>query len=159
MGELISKLISTNFATAISVLVAALSLAFIYWIAIPAIRRTIELERELETVRTQLAQKETESEVNRVAEILSGISLLGDTMAMVKDTLMQVEGRLAASEQSRTRGEEKNQEFYDHLNEVRQIMGTLSQRMMSLSTAVNQIANARARGISEAGDKVRGLRS
>ena len=159
MGELISKLLSTNFATAISVLVAALALAFIYWIAIPAIRRTIELERELETVRTQLAQKETESEVNRVAEILSGISLLGDTMAMVKDTLMQVEGRLAASEQSRTRGEEKNQEFYDHLNEVRQIMGTLSQRMMSLSTAVNQIANARARGISEAGDKVRGLRS
>lgn len=159
MGELISKLLSTNFATAISVLVAALALAFIYWIAIPAIRRTIELERELETVRTQLAQKETESEVNRVAEILSGISLLGDTMAMVKDTLMQVEGRLAASEQARTRGEEKNQEFYDHLNEVRQIMGTLSQRMMSLSTAVNQIANARARGISEAGDKVRGLRS
>ena len=159
MGELISKLLSTNFATVISVLVAALALAFIYWIAIPAIRRTIELERELETVRTQLAQKETESEVNRVAEILSGISLLGDTMAMVKDTLMQVEGRLAASEQSRTRGEEKNQEFYDHLNEVRQIMGTLSQRMMSLSTAVNQIANARARGISEAGDKVRGLRS
>lgn len=159
MGELISELLSTNFATAISVLVAALALAFIYWIAIPAIRRTIELERELETVRTQLAQKETESEVNRVAEILSGISLLGDTMAMVKDTLMQVEGRLAASEQSRTRGEEKNQEFYDHLNEVRQIMGTLSQRMMSLSTAVNQIANARARGTSEAGDKVRGLRS
>ena len=159
MGELISELLSTNFATAISVLVAALALAFIYWIAIPAIRRTIELERELETVRTQLAQKETESEVNRVAEILSGISLLGDTMAMVKDTLMQVEGRLAASEQVRTRGEEKNQEFYDHLNEVRQIMGTLSQRMMSLSTAVNQIANARARGISEAGDKVRGLRS
>ena len=159
MGELISKLLSTNFATVISVLVAALALAFIYWIAIPAIRRTIELERELETVRTQLAQKETESEVNRVAEILSGISLLGDTMAMVKDTLMQVEGRLAASEQDRTRGEEKNQEFYDHLNEVRQIMGTLSQRMMSLSTAVNQIANARARGISEAGDKVRGLRS
>lgn len=159
MGELISKLLSTNFATVISVLVAALALAFIYWIAIPAIRRTIELERELETVCTQLAQKETESEVNRVAEILSGISLLGDTMAMVKDTLMQVEGRLAASEQARTRGEEKNQEFYDHLNEVRQIMGTLSQRMMSLSTAVNQIANARARGISEAGDKVRGLRS
>jgi hypothetical protein len=60
-------------------------------------------------------------------------------MAMVKDTLLQVEGRLAASEQARTRGEEKNQEFYDHLNEVRQIMGTLSQRMMSLSTAVNQI--------------------
>ena len=159
MGELISELLSTNFATAISVLVAALALAFIYWIAIPAIRRTIELERELETVRTQLAQKETESEVNRVAEILSGISLLGDTMAMVKDTLMQVEGRLAASEQARTRGEEKNQEFYDHLNEVRQIMGTLSQRMMSLSTAVNQIANSRARGTSEAGDKVRGLRS
>ena len=159
MGELISKLLSTNFATVISVLVAALALAFIYWIAIPAIRRTIELERELDIVRTQLAQKETESEVNRVAEILSGISLLGDTMAMVKDTLMQVEGRLAASEQARTRGEEKNQEFYDHLNEVRQIMGTLSQRMMSLSTAVNQIANARARGISEAGDKVRGLRS
>lgn len=159
MGELISKLLSTNFATAISVLVAALALAFIYWIAIPAIRRTIELECELETVRTQLAQKETESEVNRVAEILSGISLLGDTMAMVKDTLMQVEGRLAASEQARTRGEEKNQEFYDHLNEVRQIMGTLSQRMMSLSTAVNQIANSRARGTSEAGDKVRGLRS
>lgn len=159
MGELISKLLSTNFATVISVFVAALALAFIYWIAIPAIRRTIELERELETVRTQLAQKETESEINRAAEILSGISLLGDTMAMVKDTLMQVEGRLAASEQSRTRGEEKNQEFYDHLNEVRQIMGTLSQRMMSLSTAVNQIANARARGISEAGDKVRGLRS
>ena len=159
MGELISKLLSTNFATAISVLVAALALAFIYWIAIPAIRRTIELERELETVRTQLVQKETEPEINRVAEILSGISLLGDTMAMVKDTLMQVEGRLAASEQARTRGEEKNQEFYDHLNEVRQIMGSLSQRMMSLSTAVNQIANARARGISEAGDKVRGLRS
>ena len=159
MGELISKLLSTNFATAISVLVAALALAFIYWIAIPAIRRTIELERELELVRAQLAQKETEPEINRVAEILSGISLLGDTMAMVKDTLMQVEGRLAASEQARTRGEEKNQEFYDHLNEVRQIMGTLSQRMMSLSTAVNQIANARARGISEAGDKVRGLRS
>ncbi len=159
MGELISKLLSTNFATAISVLVAALALAFIYWIAFPAIRRTIELERELETVRTQLAQKETEPEINRVAEILSGISLLGDTMAMVKDTLMQVEGRLAASEQARTRGEEKNQEFYDHLNEVRQIMGALSQRMMSLSTAVNQIANARARGISEAGDKVRGLRS
>ena len=159
MGELISKLLSTNFATAISVLVAALALAFIYWIAIPAIRRTIELERELETVRTQLAQKETESEINRAAEILSGISLLGDTMAMVKDTLMQVEGRLAASEQARTRGEEKNQEFYDHLNEVRQIMGTLSQRMMSLSTAVNQIANSRARGTSEAGDKVRGLRS
>lgn len=159
MGELISKLLSTNFATAISVLVAALALAFIYWIAIPAIRRSIELERELETVRAQLAQKETEPEINRVAEILSGISLLGDTMAMVKDTLMQVEGRLAASEQARTRGEEKNQEFYDHLNEVRQIMGTLSQRMMSLSTAVNQIANSRARGISEAGDKVRGLRS
>lgn len=159
MGELISKLLSTNFATAISVLVAALALAFIYWIAIPAIRRSIELERELELVRAQLAQKETEPEINRVAEILSGISLLGDTMAMVKDTLMQVEGRLAASEQARTRGEEKNQEFYDHLNEVRQIMGTLSQRMMSLSTAVNQIANARARGISEAGDKVRGLRS
>lgn len=159
MGELISKLLSTNFATAISVLVAALALAFIYWIAIPAIRRTIELERELETVRAQLAQKETEPEINRVAEILSGISLLGDTMAMVKDTLMQVEGRLAASEQARTRGEEKNQEFYDHLNEVRQIMGALSQRMMSLSTAVNQIANARARCISEAGDKVRGLRS
>lgn len=159
MGELISELLSTNFATVISVIVAALSLAFIYWIAIPAIRRSIELERELELVCAQLAQKETEPEINRVAEILSGISLLGDTMAMVKDTLMQVEGRLAASEQARTRGEEKNQEFYDHLNEVRQIMGTLSQRMMSLSTAVNQIANARARGISEAGDKVRGLRS
>ena len=47
MGELISKLLSTNFATVISVIVAALALAFIYWIAIPAIRRTIELEREL----------------------------------------------------------------------------------------------------------------
>lgn len=159
MSELISKLLSTNFATVISVLVAAAALAFIYWIAIPAIRRSIELERELETVRAQLKQKETEPEINQVADVLSSISMLGETMAMVKDTLLQVEGRLAASEQARTRGEEKNQEFYDHLNEVRQIMGTLSQRMMSLSTAVNQIANSRSRGHDESGGKVRGLRS
>ncbi len=149
MMEFIQTLLNGNFATVISVMIAATLIAFTYYVALPAITERNQLREQL---KKNHSPERVENLVESMAEELTSV-----TQQMVELSRILSEMQTHATATSRADGTAQA-ELYTMLDEIRQQMHNLATRFVSLTNTVNAMGGQRNVQRSPDSLNVRGLR-
>lgn len=126
----IETLLNSNFSTVASFIVAALALAFIWYVALPKIAELNEVKSQLAEAQSQASQRDN-AQVEGIAAVATELSA---AMATIQTSLeaMQVDSRRRSTDVVAN-----HDAMLTNIAEVRHQVSTLAQHVLNLSSAVN----------------------
>jgi len=125
----IETLLNSNFSTVASFIVAAIALAFIWYVALPKIAELSEVKSQLAEAQSQASQRD-----NAQVDIAAVATELSVAMATIQTSLeaMQVDSRRRSTDVVAN-----HDAMLTNIAEVRHQVSTLAQHVLNLSSAVN----------------------
>lgn len=140
----IEWLLTSNYATIIAVIIAAICLAFLYYVALPAIQ-------ERNSLREQLAnmQEAATADCGCDAEV-------SECLDSIRDVVTKLQ---ADAEAARLAGNDSQRDMLNVVSEIRTNVNQLSARLLGLSNAVHLALNSsQGARLAGQGSDLRGLR-
>lgn len=138
----IEWLLTSNYATIIAVFIAAVCLAFMYYVALPAIQ-------ERNSLREQLASLQEAAPVSCDTEV-------SECLDSIRDVVMKLQ---ADADAARLAGNDSQRDMLNVVSEIRTNVNQLSARLLGLSNAVHLALNSsQGARLAGQGSDLRGLR-
>ena len=138
----IEWLLTSNYATIIAVFIAAVCLAFMYYVALPAIQ-------ERNSLREQLASLQEAAPVSCDTEV-------SECLDSIRDVVMKLQ---ADADAARLAGNDSQRDMLNVVSEIRTNVNQLSARLLELSNAVHLALNSsQGARLAGQGSDLRGLR-
>ena len=138
----IEWLLTSNYPTIIAVFIAAVCLAFMYYVALPAIQ-------ERNSLREQLASLQEAAPVSCDTEV-------SECLDSIRDVVMKLQ---ADADAARLAGNDSQRDMLNVVSEIRTNVNQLSARLLGLSNAVHLALNSsQGARLAGQGSDLRGLR-
>lgn len=138
----IEWLLTSNYPTIIAVFIAAVCLAFMYYVALPAIQ-------ERNSLREQLASLQEAAPVSCDTEV-------SECLDSIRDVVMKLQ---AEADAARLAGNDSQRDMLNVVSEIRTNVNQLSARLLGLSNAVHLALNSsQGARLAGQGSDLRGLR-
>ena len=138
----IEWLLTSNYATIIAVFIASVCLAFMYYVALPAIQ-------ERNSLREQLASLQEAAPVSCDTEV-------SECLDSIRDVVMKLQ---ADADAARLAGNDSQRDMLNVVSEIRTNVNQLSARLLGLSNAVHLALNSsQGARLAGQGSDLRGLR-
>ena len=126
----IETLLNSNLSTVVSFIVAALALAFIWYVALPRLAELKEVKSQLAEAQAQASHRDNA----QVEAMLTAIRELAAGMATIQSSLevIQTDSRRRSTDYTTS-----HDAMLTGIAEVRHQVSTLGQHVLNLSSAVN----------------------